>query len=94
MKTHYLTVTVNIKVKSNLSIEDIIDQFGSETDYNFSSTDEVEVIETEILEVDVYDDEVEVDNYTLTYDDLDEETLEYILELAQAYKEIQEEENF
>ena len=52
MKTHYLTVTVNIKVKSNLSIEDVIDQFGSETDYNFSSTDEVEVIETEILEVD------------------------------------------
>ena len=46
------------------------------------------------VEVDVYDDEVEVDNYTLTYDDLDEETLEYILELAQAYKEIQEEENF
>ena len=45
------------------------------------------------VEVDVYD-EVEVDNYTLTYDDLDEETLEYILELAQAYKEIQEEENF
>ena len=52
MKTHYLTVTVNIEVKSNLSIEDIRDQFGSETDYNFSSTDEVEVIETEILEVD------------------------------------------
>jgi len=46
------------------------------------------------VEVDVYDDEVEVDNYTLTYDDLDEETLEYILELAQAYKEIQEEENY
>ena len=45
------------------------------------------------VEVDVYDDEVEVDNYTLTYDDLDEETLEYILELAQVYKEIQEEEN-
>ena len=42
------------------------------------------------VEVDVYD-EVEVDNYTLTYDNLDEETLEYILELAQAYKEIQEE---
>ena len=45
------------------------------------------------VEVDVYDAEVEVDNYTLTYDDLDEETLEYILELAQVYKEIQEEEN-
>ena len=52
MKTYNLTVTVNIKVKSNLPIEDIIDQFGSETDYNFSGTDEVEVIETEILEVD------------------------------------------
>ena len=52
MKTYKLTVTVNIKVKSNLPIEDVIDQFGSETDYNFNSTDEVEVIETEILEVD------------------------------------------
>ena len=51
MKTHYLTVTVNIKVKSNLSKEDIIDQFGSETDYTFESTDDVEVLETEILEV-------------------------------------------
>ena len=52
MKTYNLTVTVNIKVKSNLPIEDVIDKFGSETDYSFSSTDEVEVIETEILEVD------------------------------------------
>lgn len=51
MKTYNLAVTVNIKVKSNLPIEDVIDQFGSETDYNFCSTDEVEVIETEILEV-------------------------------------------
>lgn len=46
------------------------------------------------VEVDVYDDEIEVDNYTLTYDELEIETLEYILELAQAYKEIQEEENY
>ena len=52
MKTYYLTITVQVKVESNLSIEEVIDQFGSETDYNFSSTDEVEVIETEILEVD------------------------------------------
>ena len=46
------------------------------------------------VEVDVYDDEIEVDSYTLTYEELDQENLEYILELAQAYKEIQEEENF
>ena len=51
MKTYNLTVTVSIKVKSNLSIEDVIDQFGNETDYNFESTDEVKVIDTEILEV-------------------------------------------
>ena len=51
MKTHYLTITVQVKVESNLSIEEVIDQFGSETDYNFESTDDVEVLETEILEV-------------------------------------------
>jgi len=51
MKTHYLTVKVQVKVESNLSIEEVIDQFGSETDYTFESTDDVEVLETEILEV-------------------------------------------
>ena len=51
MKTYYLTITVQVKVESNLSIEEVIDQFGSETDYNFESTDDVKVLETEILEV-------------------------------------------
>lgn len=51
MKTHYITVTVQIKVQSNLSIEDIIDQFGNDTDYNFTDTEDVEVMETEILEI-------------------------------------------
>ena len=51
MKTHYLTVKVQIKVESNLPIEEVIDQFGSETNYDFESTDDVEVLETEILEV-------------------------------------------
>ena len=46
------------------------------------------------VDVEVYDDEIEVDSYTLTYEELDQENLEYILELAQAYKEIQDEENF
>lgn len=51
MKTYNLTVTVSIKVKSNLSIEDTIDQFGSETEYTFEDTENVQVIETSIEEV-------------------------------------------
>lgn len=54
----------------------------------------IEYFNQDDVDVEVYDDEIEVDSYTLTYEELDEETLEYILELAQAYKEIQEEENF
>ena len=53
----------------------------------------VEYFNQDDVEVEVYDDEIEVDSYTLTYEELDQENLEYILELAQAYKEIQEEEN-
>ena len=45
MKTHYITVTVQIKVQSNLSIEDTIEQFNNDTDYNFTSTEDVEVID-------------------------------------------------
>ena len=51
MKTHTLTITVNIKVKSNLSYEKLVDEFGSEVDYTFESTDNVKVLETSILEV-------------------------------------------
>ena len=54
----------------------------------------VEYFNQDDVDVEVYDDEIEVDSYTLTYEELDQENLEYILELAQAYKEIQEEENF
>ena len=55
----------------------------------------IEYFEKDKVEVEVYGNwENSIDSYYLTYDDLDEETLEYILELAQAYKEIQEEENF
>lgn len=53
----------------------------------------VEYFNQDDVDVEVYDDEIEVDSYTLTYEELDQENLEYILELAQAYKEIQEEEN-
>jgi len=51
MKTHTLTVTVQIKVESDLPIEQLIDNFGSETNYDFGSTEEVKVISTEITEV-------------------------------------------
>lgn len=54
----------------------------------------VEYFNQDDVDVEVYDDEIEVDSYTLTYEELDQENLEYILELAQAYKEIQEEENY
>jgi len=47
------------------------------------------------VEVEVYgSSEQIIDDYNLTYEELELHTLEYILELAQAYKEIQEEENF
>ena len=54
----------------------------------------VEYFNQDDVDVEVYNDEIEVDSYTLTYEELDQENLEYILELAQAYKEIQEEENY
>ena len=45
------------------------------------------------VEVEVYGSSEQVlDDYTLTYEELELHNLEYILELAQAYKEIQEEE--
>lgn len=54
----------------------------------------IEYFNQDDVDVEVYDDEVKIDSYSLTYEELDQESLEYILELAQAYKEIQEEENF
>ena len=54
----------------------------------------VEYFNQDDVDVEVYNNEIEVDSYTLTYEELDQENLEYILELAQAYKEIQEEENY
>ena len=54
----------------------------------------IEYFNQDDVDVEVYNDEIEVDSYTLTYEELDQENLEYILALAQAYKEIQEEENF
>lgn len=51
----------------------------------------IEYFNQDDVDVEVYGNwENPIDNYTLTYEELEQETLEYILELAQAYKEIQE----
>lgn len=49
--TTTLTFTIKVEVESNLPYEDMVDQFQSETDYNFTDTDDVKVIGTEIIEV-------------------------------------------
>lgn len=51
MANHTLTVTVSIEVQSNLSYEELVDHFGSEVDYTFNSLEGIEVLNTEILEV-------------------------------------------
>lgn len=38
-----LKITVNVVVESDLELEEVIDEFGSESDYNFLSTDNVTV---------------------------------------------------
>lgn len=86
-------------------IKEIIENYGSfttgEVEASYSPTVQgqkgnlthlIERFNLLDVEVEVYNDEVEVDNYTLTYEDFDEETLTYILELAQAYQDQQEEE--
>jgi hypothetical protein len=51
MENEYtLTVTISVKVKTNLSIEDAIDEFGSECNYDFPSTENVEVVSSQWLD--------------------------------------------
>ena len=52
----------------------------------------IDYFKKESVDVEVYHYEVNVDNYSLTYDELDVETLEYILEICQAWQEINTEE--
>jgi hypothetical protein len=51
MSTFTFTVEIKVVVETDLSIEDAIDQFQTETDYDFTETDNIKVIETELLEV-------------------------------------------
>lgn len=95
----------NVRVDLISEIKEIIENYGSfqtgEVEAIYSPTVQgqkgnlahlIERFNLLDVEVEVYDDEVEVDSYTLTYEDLHEETLEYILELAQAYQDQQNEE--
>lgn len=97
---------INSSAKKELiaEIKEIISEYGSfgtgevQASYSPSVPNQkgnlvhlVEYFNQDDVDVEVYDDEIEVDSYTLTYEELDQENLEYILELAQAYKEIQEE---
>lgn len=45
-----LYVKVKIKVESDLPIDEIINEFSYNSFYNFESTENVEVLETEFLE--------------------------------------------
>lgn len=47
---HTLYAVVKIEVISELPIEDLIDELGSESYYTIDGTDNIEVIETEWLD--------------------------------------------
>lgn len=47
--TYNLSVRINIKIQSDLDMENAIDELQTETDYIISSTDNVEVIDTELV---------------------------------------------
>lgn len=52
----------------------------------------IEYFNKESVDVEVWNTRESVDNYSLTYEELDVETLEYILELCQEWQEINTEE--
>ena len=47
MAKHKLYVTIAVEVESDLSIEEAIDEFTAEADYDFKATDNVEPISSE-----------------------------------------------
>lgn len=51
LKRFTLIITIRVEVESDLPINEVIDQFSSETDYNFTDTDDVKVIETEFIDI-------------------------------------------
>lgn len=46
----YVNLYVKVKVKGEMSVEEAIDKFEQECDYNIIGTDDIVVMETEYLE--------------------------------------------
>ena len=99
---------IDNSAKNNLieEIKEIIDNYGAfgtgevEASYSPSVPNQkgnlshlIEYFNKETVDVEVYGNwENAIDNYSLNYEELDVETLEYILELCQAWQEINSEE--
>ena len=99
---------INNSAKRDLiqEIKEIIDNYGAfgtgeiEASYSPSVDNQkgnlshlIEYFDKESVDVEVYGNNDEsVDEYSLTYEELDVENLEYILELCQAWQEINTEE--
>jgi len=97
---------INNSAKKELitEIKEIISEYGSfgtgEVQASYSPsvpnqkgnlTHLIEYFNQDDVDVEVYGGSEQVlDNYNLTYEELDQENLEYILELAQAYQEQQD----
>lgn len=47
---HFIAVTVNLVVESDMTTEDVVKEFAGETQYEFPSTENVKVEKTELLE--------------------------------------------
>lgn len=55
MKNHLLMLTVRVEVESQLtSLSDTIQEFEQETRYYFADTENVRVVETEILQTEIF----------------------------------------
>lgn len=50
MNKYTFYITTKVEVETDLRIQDAIDEFQSETDYNFDSTENVTVLHTEYLD--------------------------------------------
>ena len=46
---HKVYVCIEVEIETDLDYEDAIDEFGSESDYNIGSTDNVKVVKQEWL---------------------------------------------
>lgn len=55
-KEYTLTLTFKVNIKTDLPIDEAIEEFSSNAEYDFKSTDKVEVINTEWEETGVDED--------------------------------------